>query len=252
MTSSQRKSTNAKLTEKATSKNVVRYPLHTKEWILFVLCGLSIITALITFPMMPELVVTHWGADGEPNGYMNPFWGSFIMPFVIVVMFLLLIFIPRADPMRENIEKFRPEFLNFLLLLFLFLYAVQIFMILWNLGFKINIILYIVPLLSIIFYYTGVMLSKAEQNMSIGIRNPWTLKSKLVWDKTHRVTAPLLKVVAGINLLGVLFPRWAFLILIAPLLGVVIFSFIYSYRIYEKEERRKISSKGKITWHKKE
>jgi uncharacterized membrane protein len=243
MASSQRKSENQRLAKKTTSKSVVRYPLHTKEWMLFVLCGLSIITALITFPMMPELVVTHWGADGEPNGYMTPFWGSFIMPFVIVIMFLLLIFIPRADPMRENIEKFRPEFLNFLLLLFLFLYAVQIFMILWNLGFKINIILYVVPLLSIILFYTGIMLSKAEQNMSIGIRNPWTLKSKLVWDKTHKVTAPLFKIVAGIGLFGVLFPRWAFLILLGPLFAVVLFSFIYSYVIYEKEVRASQSSR---------
>jgi uncharacterized membrane protein len=74
---------------------------------------------IIFYPLMPERMVSHWGANGEPNGYMSNFWGSFLLPLITLAMFVLLFFIPRMDPLRENIEKFKEYFLNFLIILFL-------------------------------------------------------------------------------------------------------------------------------------
>lgn len=211
--------------------------LHYKEWMVLVLCIVSIVTGILFYPMMPERIVSHWGANGEPNGFMSAFWGSFILPIVIVLMFLLLIFVPRADPMRENIKKFNESFLNFLIILFLFMYILQLYMVLWNLGYLIDIVYVIVPLFAILFFYTGIMLSKAQQNMTIGIRTPWTLKSKISWDKTHKRAGVLLKIVSVLFLLGIVFRGQAFIIMMVPLLAVFIYLFFYSYKVYADENK---------------
>jgi uncharacterized membrane protein len=212
---------------------------HTKEWIIFGLCIISIITGIIAYPLMPSTIVSHWGANGQPNGYLSAFWGSFILPLVILGMFFLLIFIPRADPLKENINMFKKYFLNFLLILFVFMYALQIFMIFWNLGYQIEITFIIIPLFAILFFYLGIMLSKTKQNMSIGIRTPWTLKSEKSWDETHKRASVLIKIVSVIFLLGLIFRKQAFIILLVPLLAVFLYSFVYSYVVYEKEHSSK-------------
>lgn len=213
--------------------------VHHKEWFMLGAVALSLITSLIVYPMMPKVVASHWDAVGKVNGYMSAFWGTFIMPLMFLGIFLLMMFISRKDPMKENIQKFKEYFLNFVLILFLLFYSLQIFTILWNLGYKINIIYVIIPMFAILFFYTGVMLSKAEQNMSIGIRTPWTLKSKSVWDKTHKKTAVLLKFSSILFLLGLIFRKYAFIILLGLIIAVFIWAFFYSFFIYEKEKNGK-------------
>lgn len=222
-----------------------RMDVHYKEWILVAICIISIAVGIFFYPRMPEMVVSHWGADGVPNGFMNAFWGSFIMPAVIAFMVLLLIFIPRADPLSKNIDTFKISFLNFSIILVLFMFILQIFTILWNLNFKINIAYVIIPAFAVLFYFMGIMLGKAKQNMTIGIRTPWTLKSKTVWDETHRRTGALVKLVSVIFLLGLVFPKQAFIILLVPLFAVFLYSFIYSYVLYEKEKRTRVKYKKK-------
>jgi uncharacterized membrane protein len=217
--------------------------IHTKEWIIFSLAILSIIIAIIFYFKMPSVVVTHWGIDNQPNGSMSSFWGSFLMPIVMVFLALLLVFIPRADPMKKNIEKFNKYYFNFCILILSFFVVIQGFVIAWNLGYKININRIIVPAFSIIFFYMGVLLMNAKQNMSIGIRTPWTLKSEKVWNETHRRTSVLMKIVALIMLGGLFFEKLAFVLLIAPLIIVVIYSFVYSYVLYEKENKSVKNSK---------
>lgn len=213
--------------------------LQRKEWLLILVAAVSIIAAIIFYPSMPQRMVTHWGAGGVPNGYMTAFWGSFLMPIVIVIMVLLLIFLPRADPLRKNINLFKDYFLNFSLLLVLLMYALQIYVILWNLGFNITIIYVIIPLLTVLFYYTGVMLSRAKQNMTIGIRTPWTLRSEKVWNETHKRSAVMLKIASVIFLIGLVFPKAAFLFVIIPLIAVFVYAFFYSYALFEKQKKTK-------------
>jgi uncharacterized membrane protein len=45
--------------------------------------------------------------------------------------------------------------------------------------------------ISIVFAVTGSFLGKIGQNRLVGIRTPWTLSSRLAWDKTHRLAGRL-------------------------------------------------------------
>jgi uncharacterized membrane protein len=210
------------------------FQLDKKEWLLITVAFISVVAAIIFYPSMPARMVTHWGAGGVPNGYMNAFWGSFIMPIVLVFVVALIIVLPRADPLRKNIDTFKDYFLNFSLILVIMMYALQIYVILWNLGYDVNILYFVIPLMTALFYYMGIMLSNAKQNMTIGIRTPWTLKSEKVWDKTHQRIGHLTKIASVIFLFGLIFPRQAFLFVVVPIVLVFLYSMFYSYALYEQ------------------
>lgn len=197
---------------------------------------LSFIISIYLYPQMPEQMATHWNSQGEVNGYMSKFWGLFLMPLVITGIAVLFLIIPKIDPMKENIEKFRNYYDGFIILLLLFLVAVHLYTLLWNIGIRAdsNIVLSIG--IGLLFYGTGVLTENAERNWFIGIRTPWTLSSDRVWKKTNQLGGKLFKIAGIIAILGVLLPGFTTFFVIVPVIFIVVFSFVYSYFEYQKEK----------------
>ncbi|MFH0869645.1 MAG: DUF1648 domain-containing protein [archaeon] len=81
----------------------------------------SIIIGVLLYNQMPDRMASHWGAQGEVNGYMSKFWALFFMPMISIVMFLLFHYLPMLDPMKENVDRFRKYFDSFIILIFVFL-----------------------------------------------------------------------------------------------------------------------------------
>ncbi len=196
---------------------------------------LSFILALGFYPQMPERMATHWNAKGEVDGYMSRLWGSFILPLILFPVILLFLAIPRIDPLRANIEKFRRYYDGFIILFSIFMLALQLQVTLWNIGRKVspNIILPIA--LGLFSYYLGILVENARRNYFIGIRTPWTLNSDAVWDKTHKLGGKLFRIAAVVTLVGALFPDYAFLFILVPVLSIVVYTTVYSYLQYRRE-----------------
>jgi uncharacterized membrane protein len=91
------------------------------------------------------------------------------------------------------------------------------------------------PALAVIFYYAGVLCKNAHQNWFVGIRTPWTLSSKTVWQKTHILGGKLFKLTALFSLFGVLLPQLAVYLILAPVIITTVIVFVYSYLEYQKE-----------------
>jgi len=199
----------------------------------------SFLVGIYIYPSLPERIVSHWNAAGQPDGYMDRFWGAYLMPFISAGLFLLFLAIPRIDPKRANIEKFRPYFDRFIILLFGFLLYIYLLTLLWNLGWRFDFVQLLVPPLAAIFYYSGVLIENAKQNWFIGIRTPWTLSSENVWDSTHKLGGKLFKISGIIALLGVVLKEYAFLFILLPVLSAGFYSIVYSYLEYQKETRAK-------------
>ncbi len=79
------------------------------------------------------------------------------------------------------------------------------------------------------------MMEKARQNWFIGVRTPWTLSSEVVWDKTNRLAGKLFKGAGVLAALGVIFPEYAILLILVPVILAAIYPVIYSYREYQLE-----------------
>ena len=70
--------------------------------------GLGVLTfalLIYVYPSLPAQMTTHWGLDGQPNGYMSKFWGTFFIPIISIAILGLFFLIPKIDPLKENIEN---------------------------------------------------------------------------------------------------------------------------------------------------
>jgi len=200
--------------------------------------GLIVVSFLIgayLHPYMPEKMASHWDANSNVDSYMSRFWGLFLMPIISTILFLVFILIPKIDPLKENIEKFRGYFDVFILLLIGFLFYLYMLTLLWNLGYRFNIIQLLAPAFGLIIFYAGVMMENAKQNWFIGVRTPWTLTSENVWNKTNRLAGKLFKVAGVLAALGTVLPEYAILLILVPVILAAIYPVIYSYQEYQLE-----------------
>jgi len=190
------------------------------------------------YPQLPEKMASHWNAQGEVDDYMSKFWGTFLTPVILLTMFLLFILIPKIDPLKENIEKFRKYFDAFIVLISVFLFYLFLLVIIWNLGKTFNFTVFLVPAFGILFYYAGILVENAKRNWFVGIRTPWTLANETVWDKTHQLGGKLFKIAALISFLGIIFSKYAIFFVLIPIISVSLYTILYSYWQYQKTERK--------------
>ena len=186
------------------------------------------------YPLLPEKVASHWNMAGEVNCYMPKFWGAFLMPIISAALFPLFLLIPRIDPKKQNIEKFRKYFDAFNILFFLFLFYLFTLTLIWNLDARFNMIQMLSPAFAVLFYYIGVMVAHAESNWSIGIRTPWTLSNEKVWKKTHDLGGKLFQICGAVSLIGVVLPSYAIWLILVPVVLTALVTIVYSYLVYRK------------------
>lgn len=211
-----------------------------KRFILITLLAILLLSALLgvyAYPRMPEQAVTHWDQAGNPNGSMSRFWALALMPLMLIGLTLLLTVVPYIDPLKKNILQFEKEYNNFILVFLLFMFYVHVLSVVWNLGVKFNLSNLVLPAMGAFIFFLGTLVGKAKRNYFIGIRTPWTLANDAVWDQTHKIGGVLYKAAGVISLLGFVFPKWSVIFLIAPLLGVSLFSMAYSYILFARIEK---------------
>jgi uncharacterized membrane protein len=92
--------------------------------------------------------------------------------------------------------------------------------------------------LGFLFYYVGVVCEHSKRNWFIGIRTPWTLSSDRVWEKTHKIGGRLFKAAGVVALIGVFFQRHAVWFILIPVLSVAVYTILYSYLEYQREEKK--------------
>jgi uncharacterized membrane protein len=211
--------------------------LRKSEVLALVIILLSLAIAIYFYPKMPDKIPSHWNYQGEVDGYITKFWGLFLMPIVLFMMLLLFIIIPKLDPLKSNIEKFRKYFDGFIILLFLFIIFLQIFIILWSKGTKLKPYIVFPVGLGILFFYVGILLQNAKRNWFIGIRTPWTMSDENVWDRTHKVGGFLFKIMGVISVIGTFFGKYAFLFIIIPVILLPIFLIVFSYFSYKGAQK---------------
>ncbi len=198
---------------------------------------LSFAAGIYLYPKMPEQMAAHWNSQGEVDSYISKFWGLFIMPLVSLGILLLFLLIPRIDPLKKNIDKFRKYFDGFILLIVIFLLYIYSLSIAWNLGHRFNMTQALIPAIAVLLFYGGVLLKQAKRNWFIGIRTPWTLSSNIVWQKTHQLGSRLFKLLAFVILLGLFFPKYLLWFILLPVIVVVLYLIIYSYLEYQKQKK---------------
>jgi len=199
-----------------------------------ILIIISFLVAIYFYPLFPDQIATHWGANNQVNGYSSKAFGLFFMPVLSVFLFFLFISLPKIDPYKKNLDQFKNYFQNFINLIFVFFFYIYSITIVWNLGINFNMVQILSPAFAALFYYAGVLMSHAKQNWFVGIRTPWTMSNEKVWDKTHKIGGKLFKLTGLISLLSLIFPNLSVFFILVPILFTTVFVFIYSYIEFKK------------------
>jgi len=195
---------------------------------------ISFIIGAFVYPHAPDMMPTHWNAQGEIDGYMDKFWGLFLLPMISFGLFALFVYLPKFEPRKMNLESFREYYQGILLVTIGFLFYIFILSMLSAFGYRFNMVQMISPAFAAIFYYMGTVLVKTKSNFFVGIRTPWTISDETVWEKTHKLGGKLFKASGIIAFFGVFFKEFAFVLIIVPILLASVYAFVYSYIEYRK------------------
>lgn len=197
---------------------------------------LTAVMTLVIYPMMPDVVASHWNAAGDNDGTLPKFWGLILIPILMCVFCALLVVLPRIDPLRDNYRKFQDYYDGFILVFAAFLFFIQLEIILWGLGIRVSPNLIMPVMIGILFIYTGFLLEHAEPNWFVGIRTPWTMSSGSVWRKTHQKGAILFKLAGVVSMIGILAGMYAWMFILIPAIAVTIATIVYSYMEFRGEQ----------------
>lgn len=210
-----------------------------REWPLLLILVVTLIAAIMVYPRMPEQVPIHWNAQGEVDNYGSRLFGTFLLPLLNILMYILFIILPKLDPKRANYSKFDSSYLTIrysMHLFFALMFGVTAAV---SLGYPVQIDKWIPAGVAVLFIVLGNIMGRVRHNYFVGFRYPWTLANEEVWRRTHQFGAKLMVIGGFAALLGVIFTRGSvsFIVLMAGLLIPTIITTIYSYVIYKQITR---------------
>jgi len=212
------------------------------DWTILILILFTYIVGIYLYPKLPEQIPIHWNIEGEVDFYGGKLFGTFLIPTLNLFFFAMFVLLPKLDPRKENYQKFTGSYkiirhtvhLFFILLFFVTMYN--------SLNVKEEMpkyleISFIVPFtVSILLIILGNYLGKIKDNFFVGIKTPWTLSSKNVWYKTHRLASKLYVLSGILGLIGSFFNGTiSAILLIVPILTSTVVIVFYSYFEYQKE-----------------
>ena len=191
---------------------------------------------VLAAPSLPDQMVVHWNAAGEPDGTLSKPVALALVPALAAGLLGLFAGLPHVDPRAENVAAFRPSYDWFVVAFTAFLAAVHGGIVAYNLGYAFDFVALLLVALAGLSYAVGVVLAHAERNWFVGIRTPWTLESEAVWRRTHRLGGRLFKLTAVLSLAGLAFGEYAVYFLLVPTLLTAATTVVYSYVLYERLE----------------
>ncbi len=194
----------------------------------------SFIVSIYFYEKIGEKVPIHWNENGAVDEYSSKEVGLFLMPVISIVFYILMIILPKIDPLKENVEKFKGMYEWFVLLLIIFFFALHIFTILWALGNELDVRYVVIPGIAVLLYGAGELMQRSKRNWFIGIRTPWTMSNDEVWESTNKLGATAFKVYGILLLISLFAGIKNILIVIVPLILLAIGLVVYSYFKYKK------------------
>ncbi|GAB7009750.1 SdpI family protein [Halorubrum trueperi] len=195
---------------------------------------LSAAVGIAALPALPERIVTHWDAAGDPNGTASAAVGIWLLPGLSAALLALFAVLPRIDPLGENVAAFREHYDRLVVVLAAYLTALHVGMIAFNLGVEFDFVAFVLLGVAGLFYYIGTILPHVEPNWFVGIRTPWTLSSDAVWDRTHALGAKLFKLAGVLAAVGVAFGEYAVFFVLVPAVATAVVTAAYSYVLYRR------------------
>ena len=198
-----------------------------------VICLLPILAGLYLYDRLPETIATHFGANGEANGWSSRAFAVFGLPAFMAGINLLVWFALHTDPKKKNMN---PALRILALWIAPTLSVLMYAMTMGNaLGYATRIEIVTPLLVGLLFIVVGNYLPKTKQSYTMGIKLPWTLASEENWNRTHRIAGFLWVLGGAVTILLTLLRIWSpWLLFTLITLLLVLVPTVYSFLLYKK------------------
>lgn len=198
---------------------------------------LPMVFGLIVWNKLPEQIATHWGADGNVNGWSNRSFAVFALPLFIFLTHWFCIFCTSRDSKNRNQSK---KVFGMVLWICPITSLVANGMIYATaLGKTIDVNFIVFLLTGLFFVIIGNYLPKCKQNYTIGIRVKWALENEENWNATHRFSGKVWAI-GGVLMMGCSFmpEEISIYVFMALILVLSILSVGYSYYYFKMKQGR--------------
>lgn len=200
--------------------------------------GLSFVVTAFLFQQLPAKIPMHWNWQGQIDNYMNKYPAVWIMPALMLLMFVFFLVIPLLDPKKENYRKFKNEWgIMQVGILFLF-FLLQILILIASLGYVVDVRSFVIVGVGALFVIIGSQLRKIKQNYFIGIRTPWTLSSTENWEKTHSYGSRAFMIAGVFTILGGILPWVGPAFTLGSIIMAAILPLVYSFLVFKNQENK--------------
>ena len=155
-------------------KKIINFSFKSEVISLFILVIVSLVSFYF-YANFPDKVPTHWGINGEVDGWSSRALGAFLFPGIIIFTYLIFLFLPMLDPKKERYREFAAVYHLFKNLILSVLFLIYLLTGLFNLNLPINIAATVSLIIGMMILILGTQMKKIKSNWFIGIRTPWTL-----------------------------------------------------------------------------
>lgn len=131
-------------------------------------------------------IAVHFDVNGRPDGFAGPWLAFLIMPGIAIAATTLFSLLPRLEPRAANLARSGKAYVTTWQAVILLLATCHALLVGNALGFAPDVPRLTTALLGLFLIATGNVAGKARPMLLLGIRTPWTLADRTVWEKTQR------------------------------------------------------------------
>lgn len=193
--------------------------------------------AAIFYSKLPNKLPIHWNIEGVADGFASKPIALLFIPAIILILNIIIYFVIKIDPKgKENMRNKIVHIIFFFIPVLAII--IQTFTVISGLGYNPPVATIIFCLTGILFIIIGNYLPTCKQSYTVGIRTPWTLDNKEVWDKTHELGGKLFIAFGIISIITLFLPLNIYFIIYMVSIALMLFvPIIYSAIIFYKTKR---------------
>lgn len=201
---------------------------------------LPMLFGIIFWDKLPDIMTTHWGADGVADGFSGKIFSVFVPTGIMYVLNLFCVIATAFDQNGRNQNKKAMGIIFWIVPMISLLVNGAMYSVAFNGETSID---WLFPaLFGILFVVLGNYMPKIKQNRTFGIKISWTLNNEENWNKTHRMAGKLWVAGGLVLLITAFLPlKWAIASMLVILLIMMIVPVIYSYSIYRGHKKQDVT-----------
>lgn len=208
------------------------------KWVLMVITSAVILAAMLygvsQYDSLPATMVTHWGVDNQPNGWMPKAMAVFGLPGIMLAAHWVTMGATYwADAHGKGAPRMERVLVWFFPVITVVIYAVTIR---YAQGQPVNIRLWAIAVVSAIFILLGNYLPTAPASSArkgwtgFGYHVPWTIKNPAGVLKTTRMLGYVMVAGGVLMLVTLLLPPMASAIALGLVIAAILVMLPVSYR----------------------